>query len=261
MAMIVDLERGSQVPAFVGRTLEQDAAAEDAVCIQEGFPQEIVQAFRQKNISLWRLPEISLLDKPDNDYIDFLRTPHMPERPGEGGERCSAARFKDIRGRVGLALRLRGHADGEVETMGGGSCPIRDISGLISVFQRYVGENSLRLSGPFVKPMVDAYAAAHAPHHVGPYALTCPTCPITPDNPPEIRDFVVRIVSGTDAVFELTSEIAMVDNRQPLPPLVVKPDPRPPESNASDDQSTLSWLWSSVCSAFSDLIAWICSFF
>ena len=116
----------------------RDALLEDLICVQEGFPEEVVKAFRAKNLSLWRLPVVPTEKIPLEDYFTVSQE-DMPQG-------ASIARLKTQGGRVGFAVDVRGTIDKHIERRykwGDESFNVRDFQGVVCVS----ADIQIRISG------------------------------------------------------------------------------------------------------------------
>ena len=196
-------------------------AKEDEYCRRVGYRSKLVIALRSRQLSLWRLPEVDLRGRTGRtEYIDFLK----PEDVA-----FPLMRFTDTSGRVGLALNVRGNADGNVE-LPTGTVPIRQVSETLALFRRYPDCNtwSIGSRGGFSHRV---YSAVHSPDHTAAMHLGCPTCP------PFLKQngfisWAVALITKTDLAMKIDGEIHQVADPAPLPPMPPKPSallpPTPP---------------------------------
>lgn len=190
---------------------------EDEYCRRIGYPPELVQAFRSRQLSLWRLPELDLGGRTGlTGQIDFL-TPADLTSP--------LMRFTDACGRVGLALRVRGNADGDVG-IHDEIRPIRQYSHVSAVFKRYT-DSDRWVNGDNYGVINRIYKQVHRPNHTVESEFNlCPTCP--PFLKSEYISWAIALITQTDPIIKIDGEIEQLAPA-PLPPMPLRPavEPRP----------------------------------
>ncbi len=199
------------------------AVREDAHCIKEGYPEEMVKAFRLRGLSLWRLPVIDMSTRDFDLSIFRLRWAH------EAPVGCSAMRFTNLKGRVGVALEVHGHADGRIGARGaddGAWWEIDQLHGIVSLYD--LGHHYTEPGNPlhswghdrfFGDDVAEAYWSKHEPHHTtGQRMIRCSTCPTFDfTNTHGLIDFTRRILSNTDPIFKLHDKVLQVETPLPAP--------------------------------------------
>lgn len=225
----------------------RDALLEDLISVQEGFPEEVVKAFRQRGLSLWRLPVVPTEKIPLEDYFTVSQE-DMPQG-------ASIARLKANGGRVGFAVDVRGTVDKHIErryTWGDESFNVRDFKGVVSVFRRYTNSDQWVKDCHIGDEMLKIYYKVHdESNHTGSKSDVCPTCPtFRTEHSQGCKEFIIRMCTGTDPVFKLAKEIEMVATPPPLPPLLPKPKPAPEKT---EEPMTL-------CSCLAAFAEWVVSF-
>jgi hypothetical protein len=172
----------------------------------KNYPENMVQLFGDHGSPIWRLPILDLGNRRGiTGYIDFLRPEEMTH---------PVMRFKDCQKRVGVALQLKGKSD-EVLQTGMGNYPIRDLRGVLVLFQRYRGKSTWSLSCSNLITM--AYNKKHDENgHEGPSIMACPNCPFVGV---KVNDAVLsKLLRNEDPLFELPGhQPGNPDRLKPLP--------------------------------------------
>lgn len=224
---------------------------EDEHCRRVGYRSELVQALRSRHLSLWRLPVLDLQGRMgDIDYIDFLKQKDV---------NSPLMRFEDKYRRVGLAVKLRGKADGNIswnfyKGEGDQEYPIRQMTSVLAVFQRYTDGNSW-VPGVSGEPIYKIYNEVHRPHHQNFPGSTCPSC--SPFLIGDVIGFSVDVIAETDAAMKIDGEIEQVVPAL-LPPMPPKPVVEKPLAAADNAPISIPRrIWNAVTGFF----LWIASLF
>ncbi len=214
-------------------------ARENEYCQRIGYPSELVQAFRARRLSLWRLPELQL-GKENSDYIevrdDEVTSPLM--------------RFRDQRGRVGLAMCVRGNTDGSIEFRRNRE-QIRKITDVGVIFKRYRSQDLWVKKGFCFAGVI--YDEVHRPQHQANALTMCPSCP--PFEKTQYITWAVALIAQTDAIMKIDGEIEQAPSPAPLPPMPPKPVVAPSAAENSQPPSFPRRIWNIVSGFF----AWIAS--
>ncbi len=229
------------------------AAREDDVCVQLGYPQEIVEAFRKKNLSLWRLPEISS-GTPGfrSDYI-ALKNEDLPINPATKTA-CACARIYNSRGRVGFALMLQGHAEGNLsielqDKVHTG--PINQFKFVMALHQRYSESKNHWVSSYSLYEL--CFGASYEAHKLEPPYLMGK----------DITPWLLKILDGKDPIFRLAGPIPQVVVPQPLPlPHIAPPQPEEEAEREAADEPNCCWalfqgVWNGLVALVEWLISWV----
>lgn len=235
---------------------------EDAACLAAGYPQELIDAFKERGFSLWRLPVLDVTAVPNEDgYLYQLALEHMPTG-------SSVQRFENIpdtHGGVGIAFRVHGregaptvseprfsHAPtGEMNRF-----PIPSMHGVIG-FTRFGASNEWSSGTHFgalvhkIKKRIHERSADHR----GAADRWCDNCPLF-HLPTALRkklDLLDPLLSDTDVHFLLDGPIEQVEN--PLP----EPEVQPPAAIAAgdDEECCCACLCRLLCSLWQSLWAYL----
>lgn len=221
---------------------------EDEYCRRIGYRSEIIKALRSRKLSLWRLPVLDLGGRMGStDYIDFLQDKDMTS---------PLMRFMDARKRVGLAVRCRGNADGNVDfgkDKNRKEYRIRDLSSVVAVFRRHTSGNSWVYGGYWEFGVISRISrVVHKPNHqLGCEADLCPNCPLANRGQGRIIQWTSNLIKGIDPAIKLDGEIRQTPT--PLsatpPQPVARPQPQP-QNRVDPPAPPLSTL-RKVCNAVS----------
>jgi hypothetical protein len=227
-------------------------AKEDEYCRRVGYRSELVEAFRRRQLSLWRLPALNLGGRtgPNTNYISLtqedLVSPMM--------------RFVDAYGRVGLAMKLRGNVDDNVRwDSPERDCPIRDISLVSSIFRRHNYQDSW-VAGEPQGILYAIYQRVHGPFHQPASILDrCPACP--PFLRHELGSWAIALINRTDPAMKIDGDIVQQEVPALLPPMPPKPVvEQPPAAPAVANNAPVS-LPRRIWNAVSGFFLWIASLF
>jgi hypothetical protein len=213
---------------------------EDEYSRRVGYPAELVQAFRNANLSLWQLPSLDLKGRAGS--IDYLGPQDVDSFP--------VLKFTDRLGRVGVVFRLRGKLDARIE-IEGSEQSVRTITPIVSLFKRYTDRTSWRVGCAPLLEQIYRRVQESSPR-VG---------SATEDSflflKQQYIQWGVSLIAQTDPVMVIDGEIPQIP--LPLPPM-------PPESVVTEpleppavDNPRLASLSRRVWNAVSRFFSWVAS--
>jgi hypothetical protein len=194
----------------------------DELIVNNQYPQRMIQLFRNCNLPIARLPALDLGDRV-GDYIDFLRPWNMTH---------PVMRFKDLRGRSGIAFHVEGYANGQIELFDQ-PIQIHTLSGVLAVFKRSANENNWRvgIGGRLNGSMIRAHNQHHDnTGHVGPRIQACPNCPSGMQSADAMSyNTLFKLLAGQDPLFRIAQGYVAPQNP------VLPPEPPAPQAEDPDD--------------------------